>query len=382
MHGQDCCTWNLGDGLLRRLKARNVRALLHFWGGCHNSEQYQRAHTGLGSALLGFYLDDGSSDAEARGAVEFMQSVAPGDSACVMKAYQNREPSTTPVGLASSNVCYVGDLSYAFQGIGMGIERVLSLQYDVAAPYNELTGYGFLEDGTPDEETYIRRLHFGCFQPVMAHTPYANADPWLPQYSPQLIDVYRYYAWLHKELVPYFYSYAYGMFEDPGDPAVRVLRSGPSSSSFGIGNELFVAVVTSSTDTLGVTLPPESPWIDYWDESVVLSGSRRKPSGSSGPRAHLHQVPRHHSHGRGAGLHGPRDQRIARSADCPRLPARRDIVPLPRREEQLLDHDLGRGGRGHAHARHESRHALRLLSSIASAAGARRRRQSAGLAAP
>jgi alpha-D-xyloside xylohydrolase len=167
----------------------------------------------------------------------------------------------------------VGDLSYAFQGIGRGIERVLSLQYDVAAPYNELTGYGFLDDGTPDEETYIRRLHFGCFQPVMAHTPYANADPWLPQYSPQLLDVYRYYAWLHKELVPYFYSYAYGMFEDPGDPAVRVLRSGPSSSSFGVGDELFVTVVTSSTDTLRVTLPPESPWIDYWDESVVLSGT-------------------------------------------------------------------------------------------------------------
>ena len=48
----------------------------------------------------------------------------------------------------------------------------------------------------------------------MAHTPYANADPWRPDTAPQLLAAYRYYAWLHKELVPYFYSYAYRMYED------------------------------------------------------------------------------------------------------------------------------------------------------------------------
>ncbi len=275
--GPDCCVWNLGDGLIQQLKTDNVRALLHFWGGCHNAEQYQRAYGKLGSTLLGFYLDDGSSDTEAQDVVDYMQSVAPNRSASVLKAYQNREPSTSPAGLASSNVCYVGDLPYTFDGLGLGIERVLNLQHEVAAPFNELTGYGFGDDGAPDEETYIRRLHFGCFQPVMAHTPYANADPWLPQYSPRLLDIYRYYTWLHKELVPYLYGYAYGMFEDPSDPAARVLRSGPTPNSFAIGNELFVAIVTSPTSTLSITLPPDSSWIDYWDESALLSGTQDYP---------------------------------------------------------------------------------------------------------
>jgi hypothetical protein len=80
----------------------------------------------------------------------------------------------------------------------------------------------------PDEDVYYRRLHFGALQPVMAHTPYANSDPWRPGYGPDLVRAYRYWAWLHKQLVPYFYSYAYRMFESPGR---AVLRKGPMARS-------------------------------------------------------------------------------------------------------------------------------------------------------
>src|SRR6188768_791162 len=77
--GGDCCSWNLGEGVANRLASEHVRALLHSWGGCHTGEQYARAHSSLGGSLLGFYLDDGSSDAELQGVNDYMRSVSIGD---------------------------------------------------------------------------------------------------------------------------------------------------------------------------------------------------------------------------------------------------------------------------------------------------------------
>jgi alpha-D-xyloside xylohydrolase len=111
-------------------------------------------------------------------------------------------------------------------------------------------------------------MHFGCFQPVMAHTPWSNLDPWATRYAPKVMESYHYYAWLHKELVPYFYSHAYAMHENP---ALPVMRAGARAGSFRTGDELFVAVITSSAPTLTVDLP-DGDWINYWDESLVVSG--------------------------------------------------------------------------------------------------------------
>lgn len=268
--GSDCCSWKLGDAVIQRLSRDRVRGLVHYWGGCHSASQYQRVLTRLGRNLLGFYLDDGSSDETLSGLAGFMKEAAPGNWETIAKAYQNREPSTSLAGLSEfANAAYVGDLPYDFAGMREGITRVLARARYLPAPYNELTGYAYQNPGAPDEETYYRRLHFGAFQPVMAHTPYGNADPWRPEYGPGLLNAYRYYAWLHTELGPYFLSYAIRMHEDP---ARAVIRSGPSAYSMRIGNEIFVPFVTQPTRTLDFRLPAGS-WIDYWNEQRVVSGA-------------------------------------------------------------------------------------------------------------
>ncbi len=139
----------------------------------------------------------------------------------------------------------------------------------IPAPFAELTGYAYLDDGVPDEDVYYRRLHFGALQPVMAHTPYANTDPWRPEYGPELVSTYRYWAWLHTELVPYFYSYAYGMYETPSEP---VLRPSPMAYALRVGKELYAPIVTQPTTAMDIQLP-SGQWIDYWDESTTLSGT-------------------------------------------------------------------------------------------------------------
>ena len=267
--GEDCCSWDLGDAVITRLAQGGIRGLLHFWGGCHDDEQYSRVSSQLGHTLLGFYLDDGSSDEELARVSQFMQSADPGDWECVAKAYQNRGPSTSTDGLAKwSNVAYVGDLPYGYDGLRQAVTRIQAKAPYIPAPFAELTGYAYLDGGIPDEDVYYRRLHFGALQPVMAHTPFTNADPWRPEYGAGLVSAYRYWAWLHTELVPYFYSYAYGMFEDPSEP---LLRPAPMPYALRVGDELYAPIVTARTDAMDIRLPA-GQWIDYWDESSVVSG--------------------------------------------------------------------------------------------------------------
>lgn len=268
--GEDCCSWKLGDALLQQLGRQDVRALLHYWGGCRAPEQYQRAATRMGSRLLGFYLDDGADDDDLTQVAQTMQSLVAGDWENVAKAYQVGEPSISDAALSRyANVSYVGDLDYGFQGLKEAVDRVLTKASLVPAPFAEFTGYGYGDPGAPSEEVFRRRLHFGALQPVMAHTPYANCDPWAPQYSRDLVTSYRYWTWLHRELVPYFYSYAYRMYETPSAP---VLRPGPNPYSFVVGEELYVPVVTAATGSMDIQLPPGN-WINYWNTSQVLAGT-------------------------------------------------------------------------------------------------------------
>ena len=267
--GPDCCMWNLGDQVINRLAQEGVRGLLHFWGGCHDDEQFGRARTRLGGNLLGFYLDDGSSDSELADVSQFMEQASPGDWENVAKAFQNRQPSNTTQGLERwANVAYVGDLSVGFDGLKTAIARVLSMAPTVPAPMAELTGYGYQSDEIPSEEVYYRRLHFGALQPVMAHTPFSNSDPWRRDYSPDLVKAYRYWAWFHKQLVPYFYSLSYRMYEDPTKP---VLTAGPMADSLILGGDIYAPFVTTSTKTMDIQLPP-GDWVDYWNDSRVLNG--------------------------------------------------------------------------------------------------------------
>ena len=69
--------------------------------------------------------------------------------------------------------------------------------------------------------------------------------------------------------MPYFYSYAYRMFENRNLP---VVQGGPDPYSLLIGDEIYAPIVTRFTTRLDIQLP-DGEWINYWDESEVLSGS-------------------------------------------------------------------------------------------------------------
>jgi hypothetical protein len=265
------CDWNLGDTLLTQLQSNGVRALLHFWGGCDEPADYDRVLGQLGNVLGGFYLDDNSTDEMGRLAVDWAQARLPKDAEVVFKAYAPGQAQTEAGMTAYGHTAFVNDLHSDFEGLRTGIERVFSLASTLPAPFNEFTGYDV--DARPDEETYFRRIHFGALQPVMDHSPWLNASPWLPEYSPALVEDFRYFSWLHYELVPYLHSYDWEAYET-GLPILR--ERDPAHFSTKLGEEIFVAYVTEpGTQRLSITLPA-GEWIDYWEPSRSYSGTMTK----------------------------------------------------------------------------------------------------------
>jgi hypothetical protein len=133
----------------------------------------------------------------------------------------------------------------------------------LALPYAPLTSTD--PAARPDEETLIRRMHWGAMQPVMAWTPRLNTDPWRSEYSPAVMAAFRHYAWLHWELVPYLYSYVYELYEQ-GWRRTFYRPSDAARFTAKLGEDIFVAYVTDRVTSVDVTFPG-CKWFDYWDEA-------------------------------------------------------------------------------------------------------------------
>jgi hypothetical protein len=145
-----------------------------------------------------------------------------------------------------------------------GVRRVFATSEFMSLPYNEFSGF---HAKPPDAETYMRRMHWGAFQPVMENVP-KGAQPWDARYPPEVMQAYRYYANLHRELAPYLHSYDQEAFASK-TPIFREMDSKRLSAR--LGNEFFVKYVASYEHTARFKLPP-GEWINYWDETQVLAG--------------------------------------------------------------------------------------------------------------
>jgi hypothetical protein len=94
-----------------------------------------------------------------------------------------------------------------------------------------------------------------------------------------LLEAYRYYSWLHLEIVPYLYSYDYAMYET-NEPVFRGSHATPEgfvpfAASTLLGNEIFVAYVGEAGVTeIDIDLP-SGEWVDYWNPARVFTGPTR-----------------------------------------------------------------------------------------------------------
>jgi alpha-glucosidase (family GH31 glycosyl hydrolase) len=145
-------------------------------------------------------------------------------------------------------------------------------------------------------DVFARWLQFSALCPLMEiggslrignatdgpHAPWAM--PTEPHYDQEMIDIYRYYTWLHHELVPYSYSEAVRasrtghpiatplVFEYPADAAV-----GDLWDQYLYGPWLLVAPIWRDGDRSRSVYLPADAWTDYWDDTQVWNGPLTLP---------------------------------------------------------------------------------------------------------
>ncbi len=221
----------------------------------------------------GFYTDDvrpdlsndpSYGDAFVRDLVDYTRSKIP-DGDVVFKRYGANTPDDATLSRYAHAV-YVNDLPSDFSGLQEGIRRVFATAPLVPAPFNEFTGYA---DKPPDAETYIRRMQWGAFQPVMENDNLpVSAYPWDSHYPPQVMQAYQFYTTLHWELVPFLHTYdelAYlnnwSVFQ----------QTDAAHFSAVLGREILVQYITNYMQSANVTLPP-GQWINFWNEQQVING--------------------------------------------------------------------------------------------------------------
>jgi alpha-glucosidase (family GH31 glycosyl hydrolase) len=149
-------------------------------------------------------------------------------------------------------------------------------------------GHRLIERCPP--ELLVRWLQFGCFTPLVhAHARMAQ-EPW--HYSERVLGLYRGYALLHEQLVPYV-RMAARTAALTGLPIIRPLclmdphdaRGWSITDAYGYGSALWVAPVLDEGAREREVALPRGRWIEAW------SGRELEGGGETVVEPPLHAIP-------------------------------------------------------------------------------------------
>jgi alpha-D-xyloside xylohydrolase len=162
---------------------------------------------------------------------------------------------------------WVGDQGSNWGGLAEALDYMLqSARLGYAAVGSDVGG----NDPTPDVDfnaLFARWTQVGAFSPLMENGGKGEHRPWM--ISDQAVDIYRYYAKLHHQLVPYHYSAGVHAHRT-GQPIIRNVQRG--GRQYVLGDDFFVAPMVVKGTQRDFKLPP-GRWHDYWDDDSQRDGS-------------------------------------------------------------------------------------------------------------
>jgi alpha-glucosidase (family GH31 glycosyl hydrolase) len=151
---------------------------------------------------------------------------------------------------------------------------------------SDVGGYLNVDDKTFDDvaasqTTFARWTAIGALGPFMQLHGRANLTPWTIEERPdETVDLYRYWAKLHHELVPFFYSLAEQAYAG-GPPILEPIGDDPQVSApgwsgdyrFTVGGVLLVAPILDDSGVRDVALPAGARWYDWWTDQIYDGGT-------------------------------------------------------------------------------------------------------------
>ena len=169
-------------------------------------------------------------------------------------------------------VCWSGDCSGSWRGLRLQIQDIYkSARIGYGAPGCEIGGYN---NKYPDKYELTRYAQFGSMCPVMinggANGALKNHLPWF--HGKDVEKIYRYFATLHNELLPYIFSNSVNSHLNGGS---IIKNTSFKHRSHTLGDNIFVQAITGEKNDIEVVLPKiGEKWIDYWTDKVYSADSK------------------------------------------------------------------------------------------------------------
>src|SRR5262249_20249016 len=126
-----------------------------------------------------------------------------------------------------------------------------------------------------DATVFMKWTALGALSPFMQLHGRANHTPWtFPDVPDQVVSVYRYWAKLHHQLAPFFYSLAEEAYSG-GPGIVRPItaeKDWPSDYRYTLGDAFFVAPILDGTGVRDIALPAGATYYDWWSPDTDSLG--------------------------------------------------------------------------------------------------------------
>jgi Glycosyl hydrolases family 31 TIM-barrel domain/Glycosyl hydrolase family 31 C-terminal domain len=176
---------------------------------------------------------------------------------------------------------WVGDQINSWEGLLNALNNIfISARMGYAAVGSDIGGYYTEDIAIQDKTLFLRWAQFGALVPIMENGGTSDSchKPWL--FDENTVEIYKYFANLHHELVPYLYSYdiaahltATSILRPFGtnspDPNIWTDPDGPWR--YLLGDNFFVSAIYQDSYSRQITFP-EGSWINYWNEDDIHHG--------------------------------------------------------------------------------------------------------------
>jgi alpha-glucosidase (family GH31 glycosyl hydrolase) len=215
-----------------------------------------------------YYEDFYAYGASKRGIENFVTMVRPYDRSYGFPGRFYARPEHAPVAWVGDNrrdwVGLIDALDHMFRSAAAGYVVIGS---DIGG-YLDKDDENLIGDGIPaDTLVFARWTALGALNPFMQLHGRANATPWtVPDNVEETVALYRYWASLHDELVPWWHSMARTAQRGGAQlmTPIGAEATWPGDYRYTLGDALLVAPILDATDTRDVPLPA-GRWYDWWN---------------------------------------------------------------------------------------------------------------------